>query len=121
MEDRTPGEVLKNTRVLVDTLELNVTLEDDELTLRVEIFETISKPRHYSVRIWRLEHYRLQATFPQLDGSPVHAQSDEIILKEFEGIELPIEPRYYADPLTARAAFLAELEAWVHSQVTNAP
>jgi hypothetical protein len=120
MEDRALDKVLKSARVLVDTLELNVALESNDLTLRVEIYETISSPKHYSMRIWRLEHYRIQATFPQLDGAPVHAPSDEIILKEFEGFESPSEPRYYANPLAARAAFLAEVQAWIDSQVTNA-
>jgi len=120
MVDRMLSEVLKNTRVLVETLELSVSLEDDELTLRVEIFEMISNPRHYSARIWRLEHYRIQATFPQVDGSPAHAPSDELILKEFEGIELPIEPRYYANSLAARVAFLSELEASINLLMPNA-
>ena len=119
MNDRMPAETLKSTRVLVETLELTIMLEDDELILRVEIFESIKNPQHYSARVWRLEHYRIQATFPQLDGSPAHSPSDEIILKEFEGFALP-EPRHYADRLAARAAFLGELEAWADSQATKA-
>jgi hypothetical protein len=123
MEDQTgAARALASARVLVDTLELSAVLKDDDhLILRIEIFETISNPRHYSVRVWRLEHYRIQPTFPQLDGAPVHAPSDEFILKEFEGIDMPTEPRYYADPLAARAAFLAELEAWLNSVMSNTP
>jgi hypothetical protein len=120
MEDQTGAKALKSARVLVDTLELNVVLNDDDLALRIEIFEMITNPRHYSVRVWRLEYYRIQATFPQSDGAPVHAPSDEVILKEFEGFELPSEPRYYADPLAARAAFLSELEASINLLMPSA-
>lgn len=79
MEEQAGANALKNARVLVDTLESSVALKDDDLTLRIEIFETISRPRHYSVRVWRLEYYRIQATFPQLAGAPMHAPSDEVI------------------------------------------
>ena len=102
-------DALKNARVLVETLELSVSREDHELILRVEIFESLSKPNHYCAPVWRLEHYRIQSTFPQLAGAPSHPPSDEVILRKFEGIELPAMPRYFANAIAARTTIVADL------------
>ena len=62
-------------RRLIDCVELSVELgdRDDELTLRIEIFECAEPPRYYCARVWRLEMYRLQSTFPQRPpGTPRH-------------------------------------------------
>jgi hypothetical protein len=76
--------------------------DDDDLLLRVEIREALGAPGHLSARLWRLEHYRIQATFPQTDGSPSHQPSDELILKEFAGRDSPLEnPRSFVDAVAA--------------------
>jgi hypothetical protein len=109
----------ERTRVLVDTVELSVPLEDEELILRIELFESVARARHYSARVWRLEFYRIQSTFPQANGGrPVHEPSDELILKEFEGFESPLEePVEFADHLAARNFMLEHLAQWLTLQL----
>jgi hypothetical protein len=106
-------------RRLVDCVELSAQLPDgaDELTLRIEIFECAEPPRYYCARVWRLEMYRLQSTFPQLPGGvPRHRPSDELILKEFEGFHSTFEePISFPDASTARNAVLDELADWLGS------
>jgi len=105
----------ERSRALVDTVELSVPFEDDELLLRIELFESLAHARHYCARIWRLEHYRIQSTFPQVAGGlPAHQPSDELILKEFEGFESPLEePVQFASCLAARDYVLEQLAQWL--------
>ena len=109
----------QRSRVLVDTVELSLPLDDEELNLRIEIFESVAHARHYCARIWRLEFYRLQSTFPQTAaGQPAHQLSDELILKEFEGFESPLEaPVQFASCLAARDYVLEQLGHWLTSQL----
>ena len=116
--DDEPKEVIRlkeRLRVLVDTVELSVPLEDDELLLRIEIFESVAQPRHYSARIWLSEFYRIQSTFPQdEDGEPAHEPSDELILKEFNWWKSPLdEPVEFPDYLAARHHLLEGLAQWL--------
>jgi hypothetical protein len=100
-------------RVLVQVLELSLPIKDEELVLRLEFFENLLDPKLFSVRIWRLEHYRLQSTFPQHEGVPAHQPSDEVILKEFEGFESPLsQPTRFADVAAARVFVLEKLAEW---------
>jgi hypothetical protein len=57
----------------------------DDLDLRIELFESLEAPGQFTARIWRVEYYRLQSTFPQQESgdTPAHMPSDELILKEF--------------------------------------
>jgi len=76
----------------VRTLELLVPLTDDDVaTLRLEILEEATQPGAFRARFWRIESYRLQSTFPQENGEPSHPPSDELILKDFEGFESPLQ------------------------------
>lgn len=100
---------------LVEVLQLTVPLRDEELTLRIEIFESLSAARHYSAQVWRLEYYRLQPTFPQQKGEPAHVPGDEVILKEFEGFESPLPvPAEFVDALGARSFVLEALADWLN-------
>jgi len=119
MSDKPVLDLRNLARVLVDTVELEVNLEDDELLLRFELFESLAQPRHYSARIWRLEYYRIQSTFPQLPGGkPKHDPSDEVILKEFEGYESPLQqPVEFANALAARDYVLDQFASWLLPRV----
>jgi len=106
----------KQVRKLVDCCELELALPQETLLLRVEVFERIDGTGTFTARIWRLESYRLQSTFPQADGQPSHEPSDEVILKEFEGFESPLEePRPFASPVAAREYVLECLDVWLES------
>ena len=110
-------EILSNARVLAKTVETLVQIAGDDLLLRVEVFQCLQPSGHYLARIWRLDHFRVQSTFPQSHGVPLHSPSDEVILKEFEGFESPLaEPTAFADAEGATQYVLERLTAWVASQ-----
>src|SRR5262245_8392408 len=66
---------------LVKTVEFNLGIAEDHLSLRLELFQDISDAQRFRARIWRLEMYRIQSTFPQneTDGQPADQPSDEYI------------------------------------------
>ena len=106
------------TRVLVDCVEACVSLRSEELTLRLEIFEHLNESGVFSARLWRIEHYRIQPTFPQVDGMPAHQPSDELILKEFEGLETSLsDGKRFDSASAARDYVLEELATWFHAQL----
>lgn len=116
MHDRSAKGLESVAQVLVQVLELSLPTTDEELVLRIEFFQNLVESDLFSVRMWRLEHYRLQSTFPQRDGVPDHCPSDEVILKEFEGLESPLpQPTRFVDVGAARAFVLEKLAQWWHS------
>ncbi len=50
--------------------------------LRFEIWQFLNDSTAYKARVWRLEHYRVQATFPQDHGEPLEPVSDEVLCVE---------------------------------------
>jgi hypothetical protein len=66
---------------LAKTVEFNLEVAEDHFSLRVELFQDISNAQRFRARIWRLEMYRIQSTFPQneTDGQPADQPSDESI------------------------------------------
>jgi hypothetical protein len=105
---------------VVRTLEVHVTLEEDDVLLRVDLLQKLASPQLYRVRIWRIEFYRLQSTFPQVGGEPQHPPSDEAILKEFEGTACPYaEPTAFDGPDAAENAVMQYLHEWADSMGRN--
>jgi hypothetical protein len=119
MSDEPVIDLRELARVLVETIDLSVPLEDEGLSLRIELFESLAKPRHYCATIWRLEFYRIQSTFPQVaGGKPAHQPSDEQILRVFEGYESPLdEPLEFPDALAARDYVLEQFAKWLTVQL----
>jgi hypothetical protein len=109
MESSSHGTLLNLALRLVETLQFSVPLPQEDLELRLELFESLAKPRHYGARLWRLERFRIQSTFPQVDGRPAHDPSDEVVLKEFEGFDLPPGLQPAADVTAFRIHVLASL------------
>jgi hypothetical protein len=66
---------------LAKTVEFNLEIAEDHFSLRVELFQDISNAQRFRARIWRLEMYRIQSTFPQneTDYQPTDQPSDESI------------------------------------------
>ena len=56
--------------------------DDHEVPVRLELFRDVGEANMHRARIWRLQHYRLQSTFPQKGGGPKDDPSDERILVE---------------------------------------
>lgn len=67
---------------LATTIECDLEVAEDHFSLRLELFQDISDAQRFRARIWRLERYRIQSTFPQTDGEPSDQSSDELILVE---------------------------------------
>ncbi|WP_426733873.1 hypothetical protein [Myxococcus faecalis] len=66
---------------VVRTLDLEpMVVGGEELRLRIEICRALPSARKYFSRLWRIEHYRIQSTFPQQEGRPAHDPSDQEIL-----------------------------------------
>jgi hypothetical protein len=103
---------LRTAVVLLETLEVCIPLDQEDLLLRLELFQELENTDMYSARIWRLESYRLQSSFPQRGGTPAHQPSDEIILKEFEGFEALAEPVRFPSRGEARTELLRQLSDW---------
>jgi hypothetical protein len=60
------------------TIEFDFQLGDDYFPMRVEVFQDIANPNQFRCRIWKLEFYRLQPSFPQdNDGEPSDFSADE--------------------------------------------
>ena len=60
---------------------------EGELRFRVEILRSREGRRtRFEARVWRLEFYRIQPSFPQRDGQPSDHPSDEQIMMIEEGL-----------------------------------
>ena len=68
----------------VGLYEFDLEFGDDLFPTRVELLRDVNVPTHYRARIWQLEIYRVQSTFPQDEGTgePLDAPSDENLLVE---------------------------------------
>src|SRR2546422_8904728 len=73
------GEVLKVFDLQVIGTENG---SNENLYFRVEIIKNLKKTQTISARVWRMEFYRLQPTFPQTEGTPQHEPCDELIFVE---------------------------------------
>jgi hypothetical protein len=100
-------------RIVAEAIEIFATIGQDDLRLRLEILEDLKHPGLYVFRLWRLEAFRIQSTFPQVSGEPSHPPSDEYILKEFEGLSLDQQPQSFASLQAARENGLALVQSWL--------
>jgi len=61
----------------VKVIELDITLGDDFIPTRIEIFRDTERTDFFRCRVWELEHFNLTPTFPMdEDGKPLHISSD---------------------------------------------
>jgi hypothetical protein len=52
----------------------------DDFRFRIEIVRLEGRKRRFQARVWRIENYRVQPTFPQIDGQPSDEPCDELLL-----------------------------------------
>jgi hypothetical protein len=108
--------MIRESFQLIRTVEIEVALPGDTMLLRLETFRSNGSRTLFRTRLWRLEFYRIQPTFPQRTGKPAHRPSDEVLLKECESIHLSFaEPRRATSALAVERAALAEIEDWARS------
>lgn len=63
------------------TLELDLQLGEDSLTLRIELFCNTEKDNHFRCHVWELEMFRLTPTSPMDEnGQPSHICDDILMV-----------------------------------------
>lgn len=68
---------------LVSTVEFDLSIGNQFLPTRVELFQDTERKRFFRCRMWERELHRIQSTFPQnSNGEPLHGPSDEELLVE---------------------------------------
>jgi len=70
---------------LVKTIEVDLQFGDETWPTRFEIFCDPERQDHFRCRVWQLEFFRIQSTFPKSGGSPAHKPSDHRLIVEWEG------------------------------------
>lgn len=69
---------------LLRTLEVDLEIEGDAWPVRIELYRDREDETHYRARVWLLETFRIQPTFPQSDdGLPQDDAGDEDVLVEW--------------------------------------
>lgn len=100
---------------LVTVLEFDLSLGDQFLPTRIELFQDTERPRQFRCRMWERELFRIQGTLPQnAKHRPNDPPSDEELLVErtwelsdkFEDFEAP-------NPKAALKLFLDSLEKYL--------
>jgi len=70
--------------VLLRTCEVDLEIEGDVWPVRIELYREKEDESHYRARVWLLETFRIQPTFPQSDeGLPQDDAGDEDVLVEW--------------------------------------
>jgi hypothetical protein len=68
--------------VLRRTLEFDTALGEDEVPIRVEIFESVDLDGHFRCLLWEREMMRLTPTFPRdHDDEPAHIADESLMLE----------------------------------------
>jgi hypothetical protein len=70
---------------LVKTLEVDFEIGDETWPTRFEILRDTERKDLFRCRVWQLEFFRIQSTFPQSGGIPAHEPSDHVLIVEWEG------------------------------------
>lgn len=89
---------------MVKTLELDCTLGDEVVTLRIELFQDRETKTRFRARVWERETFRLMPTFPQDDtGAPLEISDDDILAERSHHLSEDFEDFSAADPDAALA------------------
>lgn len=110
-ETRKPRRVQVRVQgLLLKTVELApIEVWDAQLRYRVEIYRSVEQGDCYA-RLFRLEYFRMQPTFPQEQGQPAHQPCDEWVLVEDSDLALSGELRGRTPQATLKATMDAMAE-----------
>jgi hypothetical protein len=109
---------------LVRTCEVDLEIEGDAWPVRIELYRDREDESHYRSRVWLLETFRIQPTFPQGDdGIPKDDAGDEDVLvewsynlgEEFESFNAATEEEAFAQVLAALENFVAHASGNGHA------
>jgi hypothetical protein len=69
---------------LLSTVEVDLEIEGDAWPVRIELYQDQEEETHFRARVWLLETFRIQPTFPQTEqGLPQDDAGDEDVLVEW--------------------------------------
>jgi hypothetical protein len=69
---------------LLRILEVDLEIEEDAWPVRIELYRDKEDEAHFRARVWLLETFRIQPTFPQNEqGLPQDEVADEDVLVEW--------------------------------------
>lgn len=78
------SEISSTVYELLRTLEVDLEIEGDAWPVRIELYRDREDETHFRARVWLLETFRIQPTFPQTDeGLPQDDAGDEDVLVEW--------------------------------------
>ena len=86
---------------LVKTVEVDLTLLDETWPTRIEIFRATDRKDFFRCRVWQLESFRIQSTFPQKRGRPAHEPSDHRLIVEWQGPHVGLYEDFVAESTEA--------------------
>jgi len=70
---------------LVKKLELDTDFNGDTYRIQLELYRHASTKRKFRCRLWRIDFYRSQPSFPQdKKGKPRHPETDEAFLVNWD-------------------------------------
>ncbi|HSE83878.1 MAG TPA: hypothetical protein VLB01_04970 [Thermodesulfobacteriota bacterium] len=67
---------------LIKTVEFDLALGEQILSIRFELFQDIERKDHFRCHMWELEFFRLTPTFPMNDKGQPQNTSDDIAMAE---------------------------------------
>jgi hypothetical protein len=69
---------------LLRTVEVDLEIEGDAWPVRIELYQEQEDESHFRARVWLLETFRIQPTFPQTDEGVLQEDAgDEDVLVEW--------------------------------------
>lgn len=86
---------------LVRTVEVDLTLDDETWPTRFEIFRDTERSDFYRCRVWQLELFRIQSSFPQEGANPAHQPSDHLLMVEWNGPHVGLYEDFVAESAEA--------------------
>ena len=104
------SDVFKLVGIYEFDIDLSSAVTDDQFSLRIELFQSLTDATLFRRKSWRGELFRMQSTFPQDDtGKPEHDLSDEMILAEFSQAYFMWKDFYAQDPEAALEKTIKDL------------
>ena len=107
-------EISSTVFELVRTVEVDLEIEDDAWPVRVEIYRDDEDEANFRARVWLLETFRIQPTFPQNEaGGPQDQAADEEVLIEWTyNLEQDFESFHAESDTEALSIVLSALESF---------
>ncbi len=96
------------TYELKQTLEFDVTLCEDQIPIRLEVFESVESDGHFRAVFWERELVRITPTFPRDENDhPEHISDDTLLLERSATLEHTYDD-FHADTVSDAVRIVLE-------------